>query len=273
MALRFRSRILSASSSRPASEQLNPAGIRTALRNESNPSLETLMRPFDETRRDFLLSSAAAATASLWLTPSRAAATAPLTLPPLPYAENALDPVISATTVGFHYGKHHRAYFDNLNKLIAGTPLAAQSLEQIVRASAAHPDQTAVFNNAAQAWNHTFYWNSLRAGGGGKPGQALAERIDRDFGGLDALRKELASAATTQFGSGWAWLVLADDKLKVVRTGNADTPLTQGMKPLLTIDVWEHAYYLDYQNRRADYVNAVLDKLVNWEFAASQLAV
>ncbi|MBV8466009.1 MAG: superoxide dismutase [Burkholderiales bacterium] len=193
-------------------------------------------------------------------------------LPPLPYAENALDPVISANTVGFHYGKHHRAYFDNLNKLLANTPLAEQSLEQIVRATAGQSDKSAIFNNAAQAWNHTFYWNSLRASGGGKPGQELGERIDKDFGSFDAMRKELITAATTLFGSGWAWLVLADGKLKVVKTGNADNPMTQGMKPLLTIDVWEHAYYLDYQNRRADYVNAVLDKLVNWEFAASNLA-
>ncbi len=223
------------------------------------------------TRRHVLLSAAGAAAAPLLL-PKRALAAAPLALPPLPYAENALDPVISATTVSFHYGKHHRAYFDNLNKLIAGTPLADQGLEQIIRATAGASDKTAVFNNAAQAWNHSFYWNSMRPGGGGKPGRELGERIDKDFGGFDAFRKELAGAATSQFGSGWAWLVVADGKLKVVKTGNADNPMTQGMKPLLTIDVWEHAYYLDYQNRRADYVNAVLDKLVNWDFVAQTAA-
>jgi len=222
-------------------------------------------------RRKCLLAGVAAVAAPLWFAPSRAAAAAPLVLPALPYSENALDPVISATTVGLHYGKHHRAYFDNLNKLIAGTPLAEQSLEQIVRASAGVADKTAIFNNAAQAWNHTFYWNGLRANGGGKPGRALGDVIDRDFGSFEALRKELSAAAVSQFGSGWAWLALADGKLKVLKTGNADNPMTQGMTPLLTIDVWEHAYYLDYQNRRADYVNALLDKLVNWDFVAANL--
>jgi Fe-Mn family superoxide dismutase len=234
----------------------------------SNPatSPEHSMQACDLTRRHLLLAAATAATAAPF-------AGAPLMLPPLPYPENALDPVISANTVSFHYGKHHRAYFDNLNKLIAGTPLADESLEQIIRATVGVGDKTAVFNNAAQAWNHTFYWNSMRPGGGGKPGRELGERIDKDFGSFDAFRKELASAATSQFGSGWAWLAVADGRLKVVKTGNADNPLTQGMKPLLTIDVWEHAYYLDYQNRRADYVNAVLDKLVNWNFVAENAGV
>jgi Fe-Mn family superoxide dismutase len=192
-------------------------------------------------------------------------------LPPLPYAEDALDPVISARTIGFHYGKHHKGYVDNLNKLIAGSGLENLSLEQLVAETAGKADKVAVFNNAAQTWNHTFYWRSLRSKGGGQPPAALMHRIDASFGSLDACKKELATAATTQFGSGWAWLVLQADKLKVVKTGNAETPLTMGLKPLLTIDVWEHAYYLDYQNRRADYVNAVLDKLVNWGFAADNL--
>ena len=192
-------------------------------------------------------------------------------LPPLPYADNALDPVISANTLGFHYGKHHKGYVDNLNKLLAGTELAGLSLEQLINETAGKADKVAIFNNAAQTWNHTFYWRSLRAKGGGEPPAAVKQKIETSFGNLDACKKELATAATTQFGSGWAWLVQEGDKLKVVKTGNAETPLTKGAKPLLTIDVWEHAYYLDYQNRRADYVNAVLDKLINWDFAAENL--
>ena len=192
-------------------------------------------------------------------------------LPPLPYAENALDPVISTNTIGFHYGKHHKGYVDTLNKLIAGTPLADLSLEKLIAETAGKADKAAIFNNAAQTWNHTFYWRSLRPKGGGEPPAALKQRIDAAFGNLDACKKELATAATTQFGSGWAWLVLEGDKLKVLKTGNADTPLTRGVKPLLAIDAWEHAYYLDYQNRRVDYVNAALDKLINWGFAADNL--
>jgi len=151
--------------------------------------------------------------------------------------------------------------------LISGTELADSSLEEIIAATAGNAEKAGIFNNAAQVWNHTFYWNSLSPRGGGKPPSDLGGKIDSSFGSLDACKKELATAATTQFGSGWAWLVQDGDKLKVVKTGNADSPLTKGMKPLLTIDVWEHAYYLDYQNRRPDYVNAVLDKLINWDFA------
>lgn len=192
-------------------------------------------------------------------------------LPPLPFADNALDPVISANTLSFHYGKHHKAYVDNLNKLVAGTEFADLSLEQVITATAGRADKAGIFNNAAQIWNHTFYWNSLAPKGGGEPPAALKQKIEASFGSLDACKQELATAATTQFGSGWAWLALDGDKLKVVKTANANVPLTEGMKPLLVIDVWEHAYYLDYQNRRADYVNAVLDKLVNWGFAANNL--
>jgi len=192
-------------------------------------------------------------------------------LPPLPYAENALDPVISTNTIGFHYGKHHKGYVDTLNKLIAGTELSNHSLEKLIAETAGKADKVAIFDNAAQTWNHTFYWRSLRPKGGGEPPAALKQRIEASFGNLDACKKELATAATTEFGSGWAWLVLEGDKLKVVKTANAETPLTKGVKPLLTIDVWEHAYYLDYQNRRPDYVNAVLDKLINWGFAADNL--
>ena len=188
------------------------------------------MQPAIRSRRGFLFAGAALGSAALVGLPRRAhgaTPAAPFTLAPLPYAEAALEPVISARTMGFHYGKHHRAYVDNLNKLVAGQPLADMSLEQIVRASAGAGDQ-ALFNNAAQAWNHQFYWRSLRPNGGGKPGAALAARIERDFGSADALRKALAGAATSQFGSGWAWLVEDAGQLKVTRTANADTPLAHG---------------------------------------------
>jgi len=192
-------------------------------------------------------------------------------LPSLPYADNALSPVISANTIGFHYGKHHKGYVENLNKLIAETEYADMPLEKILTATAGKADKTAIFNNAAQAWNHTFYWRSLRPKGSGGPPEALKQKIQAAFGTLDACKKEFAAAATTQFGSGWAWLVLDGGKLKVIKTSNADVPLTSGMRPILTIDVWEHAYYLDYQNRRADYVNAVLDTLMNWDFAVENI--
>ena len=192
-------------------------------------------------------------------------------LPPLPYADNALDPVISANTIGFHYGKHHKGYLDNLNKLVAGTEFAELSLDKIIKETAGKADKTVIFNNAAQIWNHTFYWNSLSPNGGGEPPAVLKQKIEASFSTVDACKKELAAAAMSQFGSGWAWLVLDGDKLKVVKTANADSPLTKGTKPLLTIDVWEHAYYLDYQNRRADYPSAVLEKLINWNFAEDNL--
>ncbi|MDR1728419.1 MAG: superoxide dismutase [Acidobacteriota bacterium] len=187
-------------------------------------------------------------------------------LPALPYAENALEPVISARTVSFHYGKHHQGYVTNLEKLIAGTELEGHPLEHIVSMTAGDAAKVGVFNNAAQVWNHNFYWQSLKPGGGAAPPEfsAIAEK---GFGSLDKLKAELAAAATSQFGSGWAWLVKDGGALKVVKTGNAQNPLAAGQTPLLTIDVWEHAYYLDYQNRRADYVAAVLDKLANWDFA------
>jgi len=196
---------------------------------------------------------------------------APHVLPPLPYAENSLDPVISSNTIGYHYGKHHKGYVDALNKLLVDTELAELTLGKLIADTAGKSDKVAIFNNAAQLWNHTFYWHSLRPQGGGEPSAGLKQMIDASFGNLDACKKALEDAATGQFGSGWAWLVLEADTLKVVKTGNAGTPLTKGVKPLLTIDVWEHAYYLDYQNRRADYVKAVLDKLINWEFAADNL--
>ena len=192
-------------------------------------------------------------------------------LPSLPYKDDALDPVISARTISFHYGKHHKGYVDNLNKLVAGTKFANLPLEKIIAETTGKADKTAIFNNAAQAWNHAFYWRSLRPKGGGEPSAVLKQKIEASFGSLDACKKELATMAMAQFGSGWAWLVLDGDKIRVVKTGNADTPMTTGIKPLLTIDVWEHAYYLDYQNQRAVYVDAVLDKLINWDFAAENL--
>jgi Fe-Mn family superoxide dismutase len=194
------------------------------------------------------------------------------TLDPLPYPDTALAPVLSAHTLSFHYGKHHRAYVDNLNKLVAGTDLDGLSLEEVVKRTAGAADKAAVFNNAAQAWNHAFYWKCLKPNGGGKPTGALGAGIDAAFGGYDNFRKELLAAAMGQFGSGWAWLVLDGAALKVVKTSNADLPLAHRQVPLLTLDVWEHAYYLDYQNRRADYAGEVIDKLLDWDFAARNLA-
>jgi len=192
-------------------------------------------------------------------------------LPPLPYPSNALEPVISAKTVSFHYGKHHKDYVDKLNKLVTGTPFAELSLEALILRTAGKPEHVAVFNNAAQAWNHSFYWRSLSPGGAKNLPAALNGLVRTSFGDVSALKEELAKAATDQFGSGWAWLVLDGTELRVTRTGNGDDPLPTHMKPLLAIDVWEHAYYLDYQNRRADHVHAILDNLINWEFAARNL--
>lgn len=192
-------------------------------------------------------------------------------LPRLPYAGNALEPVISEETLSFHHGKHHKAYVDTLNGLIEGTPFAALSLEEVILRSAGDPKSEAIFNNAAQAWNHAFFWHSLTPKGGDKLPAALEAKVKASFGDLAALKRELGKAAIEQFGSGWAWLVLDGADLRVIKTSNGDDPLPRQLKPLLTIDVWEHAYYLDYQNRRADYVHAVLDKLMNWEFAAENL--
>ncbi|TLU51788.1 MAG: superoxide dismutase [Chlorobium sp.] len=192
--------------------------------------------------------------------------------PALSYAENALEPFISAKTLSFHYGKHHVAYITNYNNLVAGTPLDSLSVEEVIGQVAADPQKVGIFNNGAQAWNHSFYWNSLTPNGGGEPSGELAAKIVQDFGSFDKFKEELKSAAATQFGSGWAWLVLEGGTLKVVKTGNAQTPSTNGQVPILTIDVWEHAYYLDFQNRRPDYVAAVIDNLLNWDFAAANYA-
>ena len=197
---------------------------------------------------------------------------APFSLPPLPYADTALEPHITAKTLSFHYGKHHKAYVDKLNELVAGKDLASMSLEEIIQHTAGKADMAVIFNNAAQIWNHTFYWNSMKPNGGGKPTGALAAAIDKDLGGYDKFKADLSAAAMTQFGSGWAWLVSDAGTLKIVKTGNAEVPLTKGQKPLLTIDVWEHAYYLDYQNLRAKYVETLIDKLLNWDFANANFA-
>ena len=189
-------------------------------------------------------------------------------LPELPYAKDALAPHITEETLNFHHGKHHNAYVGKLNELVENTEFANQSLEEIMQATAGKADKAAIFNNAAQIWNHTFYWHSMKAAGGGQPSGTLAEAIARDFGSYDKFRAEFHTAGMTQFGSGWAWLVLDGDTLKIVKTPNAECPLTDGKTPILTADVWEHAYYIDFQNRRPDYLNTFLDSLVNWEFAA-----
>jgi superoxide dismutase, Fe-Mn family len=194
-----------------------------------------------------------------------------IALPPLPFDQGALAPVISANTLSFHYGKHHKTYVDTLNKLIVGSDFDDMPLENIIRATARQSDYAAIFNNAAQAWNHTFYWKSLRAKGGGDPPAVLKTLMQSSFGSVDQCKRELSKAAVAEFGSGWTWLVQDGGKLKIVTTPDAKTPLTDSPKPLLTIDVWEHAYYLDYQNRRVDYVNALIDKLANWEFAEENL--
>jgi Fe-Mn family superoxide dismutase len=197
---------------------------------------------------------------------------APHSLPALPYADNALEPVISASTLSVHHGKHHKGYVETLNELVLGTPFADMTLEQIINATAGKRKEAAIFNNAAQAWNHAFYWHSLRPQNDRAIPGALSSKINSAFLGIGGLKKELSAAATGQFGSGWVWLVIEAGELKVMKTANAENPLTRGLKPLLTIDVWEHAYYLDYQNRRSDHVNALLDRLVNWDFAAENLA-
>jgi superoxide dismutase, Fe-Mn family len=194
------------------------------------------------------------------------------TLPALPYKDDALAPVISANTLGFHYGKHHKAYVDNLNGLMKDTPdLAALPLEDLIKKTAGDSAKTGHFNNAAQVWNHTFYWNSMRPKGGGAPTGKMLELVNASFGDYGKFKEAFLAAGKTQFGSGWVWLVLDGTKLAVEKTGNADSPMARGKKCLLTCDVWEHAYYLDYQNRRPDYVTAFLDSLVNWEFAQQNL--
>jgi Fe-Mn family superoxide dismutase len=193
------------------------------------------------------------------------------TLPDLPYAANALEPHISARTFEFHHGKHHATYVTNLNNLTKDTPMANQSLEEIIKATAKDASKAGIFNNAAQVWNHTFFWNSMKPGGGGTPSGKVGKMIDDAFGSYDKFAEAFTTAATTQFGSGWAWLVLDGGKLAVTKTPNAETPVSGNAKPIVTIDVWEHAYYLDYQNRRPDFIKTYLASLVNWEFAEKNL--
>ena len=192
-------------------------------------------------------------------------------LPALPYAEDALEPYTSAKTISFHYGKHHKAYVDNTNKMIAGTALENSSLEDIIKAAAADPSKGGLFNNSAQVWNHNFFWNSMKRGGGGKPDGEIAGLIDGAFGSYEKFAEQFKAAAGGRFGSGWAWLVLDGGALKIISTPNAENPLSHGQKALLTCDVWEHAYYLDYQNRRPDFVQTFLDHLVNWGFVNDNL--
>ena len=194
-----------------------------------------------------------------------------ISLPDLPYKMDDLAPYISANTLDFHHGKHHKTYVDNLNKLIAGTDLAYKSLEEIIKITAKDATKAGIFNNAAQVWNHSFYWQGLKKKGGGEPQGAIAAKINSTWGSYDKFTEEFKNAGITQFGSGWAWLVLEENQLKITKTANADTPLAHGQKALLTIDVWEHAYYLDYQNKRPDYLAAVIQNLINWDFVNSNL--
>ncbi len=229
----------------------------------------------DFDRRNFLLASAAVGAVAMTGLSVAADAKAPLELPKLPWEPGALDPVISSRTVGVHYGKHHKGYLDNLNKLLAGSPLEGRSLEEVVRETAGKADKVGIFNNAAQTWNHSFYWQSLSPKGGGKPGAEVLGRLDTAFGSFDEFRKAFLAASAGQFGSGWVWLVAekASKKLALLKTGNADTPISgDALLPLAVLDVWEHAYYLDYENRRGDYAAAVVDKLLNWRFVEENLA-
>jgi Fe-Mn family superoxide dismutase len=192
-----------------------------------------------------------------------------VTLPELPFAKNALAPYISEKTIEFHYGKHHNAYVEKTNALVKGTDLEGQDLEAIIQKTSGDAAKTALFNNAAQVWNHSFYWQCVKPGGGFRPAGAVAGLIDKAFGSYETFAEQFKDAGAAQFGSGWAWLVLKDGGLEIAKTANADTPLAHGLKPVLTVDVWEHAYYLDYQNRRPDYLKAFIQNLINWDFVNS----
>ena len=192
-------------------------------------------------------------------------------LPPLPYEQNALEPFVSASTLYNHYGKHHRAYVENLNKMVAGTDYTKLSLENLIRKTALMPDKALIYNTAAQVWNHAFFWHSMRQGGGGRPPSPLMERLVNTFGSFEAFKNAFMIAALSHFGSGGVWLVQDAEKMKIIKTANAENPIIYGLNALLTCDVWEHAYYLDYQNRRKDFVQNFLDHLANWDFASSRL--
>lgn len=233
------------------------------------------------TRRTFLKTALGGASLAVmpgfatktFATPTAHEDSMPFTLPPLPYAKDALAPHISAQTFDFHYGKHHQAYVTKLNELVAGTDMEKAPLEEIIRYSAKDAAKAPLFNNAAQHWNHSFFWHCMKPNGGGKPTGEVAKRIESELGGYDKFAADFKNAAISQFGSGWAWLVKdASGKLKITKTPNADLPMAHGEIALLTVDVWEHAYYLDYQNRRPDFVQTVLDKLVNWDFVNANYA-
>jgi len=191
--------------------------------------------------------------------------------PDLPYPRNALEPYISTRTFEYHYGKHHKAYVDNANKMLEGSDLAGKDLVTIIQAAAKDPAKKGLFNNTAQAWNHAFFWQCMKKGGGGKPDGRIAERITADFGSYEKFSESFKIAGATLFGSGWAWLVEKGGKLEIMQGANAETPIAQGIKPLLVVDVWEHAYYLDYQNRRPDFLQAFIDHLINWDFVNANL--
>jgi Fe-Mn family superoxide dismutase len=190
-------------------------------------------------------------------------------LPELAYPKDALAPYLSEKTLDFHYSKHHNTYVVNVNKLIEETDLANETLENVINKTVGDTSKSGIFNNAAQVWNHTFYWHSMKPNGGGPPTGAIADKIKADFGSYDKFAEEFKNAGATQFGSGWAWLIVKNGKLELMKTSNADTPIAHGLKPVLTVDVWEHAYYLDYQNRRVDYLDAFIKNLINWDFANS----
>ena len=193
-------------------------------------------------------------------------------LPDLPFPQDSLEPYISENTIKFHYGKHHNAYVENTIKLISGTDLEHKSLEEIIMTSFNDEKMVSLFNNAAQVWNHSFYWNCMKPGGGGNPSGSISDKIDDSFGNYKEFLSNFKNTSTSQFGSGWAWLVLKNNNtLDIVKTSNADTPLTAKLKPILTVDVWEHAYYLDYQNKRAEYLDAFFEHLINWDFINSQI--
>ena len=192
-------------------------------------------------------------------------------LPDLPYSYDALEPHISSRTLEFHHDKHHAKYVDNYNSMVQDAGMADRPIEEVIKAAYNNPEMMGLHNNAAQAWNHTFYWNCMSPNGGGMPSGELADKIKSDFGSFDQFKEAFKSAGTGQFGSGYAWLVLDGGKLKVVNTPNAVNPIVDGQTPLLTMDVWEHAYYLDYQNARPDYVDTFLNNLVNWSFVSEQL--
>ncbi|WP_319524043.1 superoxide dismutase [uncultured Desulfosarcina sp.] len=231
--------------------------------------------PFSSiSRRQFLRSSilaACAVGAPFLLQCGSKGGSAVFVKEPLPYAKDALAPTISAETMGFHYDKHYAGYVKNANRLVLKGAFGGQSPEEVIQATVGDPSKAAVFNNAAQAWNHAFFFKCLKPGGGGEPEGVLAEMIAAEFGSFANFKNAFLTAAGDRFGSGWVWLVLKDGKLSVVSSANADTPLAHGLIPLFTVDLWEHAYYLDYQNRRLDFVTAVLDNLANWDFAAAQL--